>query len=95
MRTPGSTVGVAATGTVLNALLATRAPAAGNAGFTTTVNRLMDPLQRHLILPEQLGPLRAALAGALHGTFWLILALALAGLLSVFLLPENASKGRL
>lgn len=95
MRTLGSTVGVAATGTVLNALLATRAPAAGNAGFTTTVNRLMDPLQRHLIPPEQLGPLRAALAGALHGTFWLILALALAGLLSVFLLPENASKARL
>ncbi|MEW5762896.1 MAG: MDR family MFS transporter [Bacillota bacterium] len=91
MRTLGSTVGVAVTGTVLNALMSARAAAAGNgASVTATVNRLMDPLQRHLIPPEQVAPLEAALAGALHGTFWLILGFAVLGLLTVFRLPGKS-----
>ncbi|MGQ9711900.1 MAG: MDR family MFS transporter [Desulfotomaculales bacterium] len=95
MRTLGSTVGVALSGMVLNALLAGPAPAAsGQAYVTTTINRLMDPLQRHLIPPEQVAPLRAALAGALHGTFWLILAFAVAGLLSILWLPACAAQER-
>lgn len=90
MRTLGSTVGVAVTGAVLNALLAGMAVATGNTASTTaTINRLMDPLQRHLIPAGQVAPLREALAGALHGTFWIVLVFAVLGLLSVFLLPGH------
>lgn len=93
MRTLGSTVGMALTGTALNALLAIRVLATGDhLSATATINRLMDPLQRHLIPPEQVAPLRAALADALHGTFWLILAFAVAGLVSIFWLPAYTPK---
>ena len=90
MRTLGSTVGVAISGAVLNGLLADEATAAaGYRSTTAAINQLMDPLQRRLIPPDLLAPLRESLAGALHGTFWLILAFALLGLFSVCLLPGH------
>jgi predicted MFS family arabinose efflux permease len=93
MRTLGSTVGVAISGAVLNALLAGKVLATGDyASATAAINRLMDPLQRYLIPSKLLAPLRESLARALHGTFWLILFFALIGLLSVCLLPGRPSK---
>ncbi|MEW6183348.1 MAG: MDR family MFS transporter [Bacillota bacterium] len=91
MRTLGSTVGVAVTGAALNAFLAVKTTAAGNAASSTvTINRLMDPSQRHLIPTDQMIPLREALAGALHGTFWIVLVFAVIGLLTVFLFPGHS-----
>lgn len=92
MRTLGSTLGIAVTGAALNRLLVSRmvGQAAGRGSEpTAAVNILMDPAQRHLIPPEQIIPLKAALAAAIHGSFWFILAISLAGLGTVFLLPAK------
>ncbi|RJQ25513.1 MAG: DHA2 family efflux MFS transporter permease subunit [Peptococcaceae bacterium] len=92
MRTLGATLGIAVTGTALNSLLASQfnQHAGGlDTEVISTVNRLMDPLQRHLIPPEQIIPLKTALAAAIHGSFWLVLAAAVIGLVCVFLLPAR------
>jgi hypothetical protein len=92
MRTLGSTFGVAVTGTVLNNLLLINASSGLEAGAVSTVNKLLDPVQRHLIPPEQLLSSKYALAAAIHGTFWLILVLAFAGLAASLFLPRLADN---
>jgi EmrB/QacA subfamily drug resistance transporter len=92
MRTLGATLGIAVTGTALNSLLVSRInQQTGGRGTEaiSIVNRLMDPLQRHLLPPEQIVPLKTALAAAIHGSFWLVLAAAAVGLACVCLLPAK------
>lgn len=91
MRTLGSTLGVAVTGMVLNILMEGFGRGAGAGTLTMAdANRLLDPLQRGHISPDQLNYLKGALAVSIHGTFWLILAMAFLGLLASLLLPRVA-----
>ena len=92
MRTLGATFGVAVTGTVLNNLLLKNSSAGPETVSVSTVNKLLDPVQRHLVPPEQLLSLKYALATAIHGTFWLVLALAIAGLVASLFLPRLADS---
>lgn len=93
MRTLGSTCGVAVSAVVLNNVLLRAAASYGLEAFSiSTVNKLMDPVQRHLISPEQLFNLRNALAAAIHSTFWLLMITALAGLITSFLLPRLVAQ---
>lgn len=93
MRTLGSTCGVAVSAVILNNVLLKATASLGMKSFSiSTVNRLMDPVQRHLITPEQLANLKNALSIAIHSTFWLLMATALAGLATSFLLPRLAPR---
>ena len=93
MRTLGSTCGVAVSAVVLNNVLLKATALLDMKSFSiSTVNRLMDPVQRHLITPEQLINLKNALPIAIHSTFWLLMATALAGLVTSFLLPRLAPQ---
>jgi len=56
MRTLGSTFGVAMTGTVLNYLLLINATPGQEASSISTVSRLLDPMQRHLVPPNSCFP---------------------------------------
>lgn len=54
MRTLGSTFGIAVTGTVLNNLLFNNTTPGQETDSLSTVNMLLDPVQRHVVPPEQL-----------------------------------------
>ena len=93
MSTLGSTIGIAFTGMVVNGLIKRAvAPAGMEALSVSTVNKLMDPLQRQLISQEQLFFLKSVLAVAIHGTFWLVMVLAVAGFITSLFLPQFTKK---
>lgn len=92
MRTLGSTLGVAFSGVVLNGIIyRINAHQAGGALTMSEVNRLLDTAQRQNISPDQLIFFKNSLAAAMHGTYWLILAFAVTGLLISLLLPGFAA----
>jgi EmrB/QacA subfamily drug resistance transporter len=82
MRIMGQSLGAAAFGGILNAVLASRI-----AGGPDLVSRLMDPALRKTLAPADLQALIEAFAQALHSVYLISLALAVTVLATAFVLP--------
>ncbi|MBS0644826.1 MAG: MFS transporter [Proteobacteria bacterium] len=89
LRFIGQATGAAAFGAVLNATITSRAPQA-----THMLDRLLDPAQRAALPEAQRTDLIGLVASGLHNAYWLGLALSVATLLLVFLLPARLSPAQ-
>ncbi|HKQ99748.1 MAG TPA: DHA2 family efflux MFS transporter permease subunit, partial [Pyrinomonadaceae bacterium] len=99
-RSIGGAVGVAVMGVVLTAGLASDLSAVARSGATALTeeraamlaanpNALIDPKARAELPPGVLGPLRGAMAGAIHQVFWVGTVLAGLALIVAFYLPRK------
>lgn len=87
MRLFGQSLGAAISGGIVNVMLA-------GAGSGDTVNRLMQPELRRALQPDALRRLADAVAGALHGAYVLMAAMALVALALAFALPAGLNPTR-
>ncbi len=91
-RTIGGAVIVAAMGAVLTTGWRGRVATIGEVAGTSLANpnQLLDPAARGAIPPSLLPVLEHAMAGALHQTYWLLLAAAIVALLATTFFPAGS-----